>query len=270
MGGVMRRLPFALFAVFVALMVAAMAEEAAQAEIGRQIAPTGKLRVGVLMLSYFAVDDGGTLRGWSPELGMELARRAGVPPELVPIHNPADMIEAFKAGKIDVTFIGITKDRSAAFDFGPVLIGLRTTFLVPASSTIKSIPEVDQAGVRIVVPARSAQGEHLEKILTRATMLRVPVETTKPATDLIAAGKADAFSHVVPMLAQAQPALPGSRILPGSYYDVPIAIGYPKGSPAAVVESCKSFVTEMKASGFAQQAIERMGRLADGVVVAAQ
>jgi polar amino acid transport system substrate-binding protein len=122
--------------------------------------------------------------------------------------------------------------------------------------------------VRIVVPARSAQGEHLEKIIKHATMLRVPVETTKPATDLIASGQADAFSHVVPMLANAQPALPGSRILPGSYYDVPIAIGYPKGAPAAVAEYAKAFVADMKASGFAQKAIERMGKNADGVVVA--
>jgi len=251
-----------------AVMMGAVAQAGAQADIGRQIAPTGKLRVGVLMLSYFTVEDAGMLKGWSPDLGIELAQRAGVPHELVPIHNPADMIEAFKAGKIDVTFIGITKERSAAFDFGPVLIGLRTTFLVPASSTIERISEIDRAGVRIVVPARSAQGEHLEKIIANATMLRVPVETTKPATDLIATGQADAFSHVVPMLAKAQPALPGSRILPGSYYDVPIAIGYPKGSPPVVVEFCKSFVTDMKASGFAQKAIDRMGKLADGVVVA--
>jgi polar amino acid transport system substrate-binding protein len=257
------------FVLSFAMMVGAVAQAGAQVDIGRQIAPTGKLRVGVLMLSYFAIEDRDTLNGWSPDLGIELARRAGVPHELVPIHNPADMIEAFKAGKIDVTFIGITKERSAAFDFGPVLIGLRTTFLVPASSTINSIPEIDQAGIRIVVPARSAQGEHLEKIISKATMVRVPVETTKPATDLIAAGQAEAFSHVVPMLAKAQPALPGSRILPGSYYEVPIAIGYPKGSPAGVVELCKNFVADMKASGFAQKAIDRMGKLADGVIVAA-
>ena len=258
----------ACLALSFAMMAGTVAQADAQADIGRQIAPTGKLRVGVLMLSYFAVEDGDTLKGWSPDLGIELARRAGVPHELVPIHNPADMIDAFKAERIDVTFIGITKDRSAAFDFGPVLIGLRTTFLVPASSTIQSIQEIDRAGVRIVVPARSAQGEHLERIITKATMLRVPVETTKPATDLIATGQADAFSHVVPMLAKAQPTLPGSRILPGSYYDVPIAIGYPKGSPTAVVEFCKNFVTDMKASGFAQKGIDRMGRFADGVVVA--
>jgi polar amino acid transport system substrate-binding protein len=212
-------------------------------------------------ISQLAIENRkGQLKGWSPDLGVELARRLRVPPELVPIHNPADMIEAFKGGNIDVTFIGITKDRAAAFDFGPVMIGLRTTFLVPASSTIKTIAEIDQAGVRIVVPARSAQGEHLEKIIKNATMLRVPVETTKPATDLIASGQADAFSHVVPMLANAQPALPGSRILPGSYYDVPIAIGYPKGSPGTVVEYAKVFVADMKASGLAQKAIERMAR----------
>jgi polar amino acid transport system substrate-binding protein len=243
------------------------AQAAASAAITKELAPTGTLRVAVLMLSYFANEDGGELKGWSPELGIELARRIGVPHELVRIHNPADMIEAFRAGKVDVAFIGITKDRAAAFDFGPVVIGLRTTFLVPAGSPIGSIPEVDRAGVRIVVPARSAQGEHLDKIISKAALIRVPVETPQPAVDLLIAGKADAFSHVVPMLARAQATLPGSRILPGSYYDVPIAIGYPKGRSAAAVEFCREFIADVKASGFAQKAIDRMGSKADGVVV---
>ncbi len=256
-----------LLSLVIALTMALGPEVRAQSDIAKRFAPTGKLRVGVLMLSYFAVEEGGALKGWSPDIGNELARRLGVPAELVPIRNPANMITEVKAGKLDVAFIGITKDRAEAFDFGPVLIGLRTTFLVPASSKIQSIPEIDQAGVRIVVPARSAQGEHLEKILKHATMLRVPVETTKPATDLIASGQADAFSHVVPMLATALPALPGARILPGSYYNVPIAIAYPKGSSAAVAEYAKAFVADMKSSGFAHYAILAMGRKADGVVV---
>ena len=238
------------------------------ADIAKELAPTGKLRVAVLMLTYFAVEEEGKLKGWSPDLGIELARRLKVSYELVPIKNPADMIDALSNGKADVTFIGITKDRAEAFDFGPVVIGLRTTFLVPANSSIRTIPDIDQAGVRIVVPARSAQGEHLEKIIKNATMLRVPVETTKPATDMIASGRADAFSHVVPMLVVAQAGLPGSRILPGSYYDVPIAIGYPKGRSAAAVEYCKKFVEDIKSTGFAQKAIAKMGRNADGVVVA--
>ncbi len=246
------------------------AQTAANAEIAKQLAPTGKLRVAVLMLSYFTNEGAGELKGWAPELGRELARRLGVPYELVHIENPADMIEAFRANRVDVAFIGITKDRAAVFDYGPVIIGLRTTFLVPAASPIKSIAEVDQAGVRIVVPARSAQGEHLEKIITKATLVRVPVETPQPAVDMLKAGKADAFSHVVPMLATARPSLPGSRILPGSYYNVPIAIGYAKGQSAAVVEYSRRFAEDVKASGFLQKALDRMGDQAEGVVVLTQ
>ena len=271
----MRRSIFITLVVVLAMIAGKSAQAQAPrskaqpvSEVAKQIAPTGKLRVAVLMLTYFAVEEGGKLTGWSPDLGIELARRLRVPYELVPIRNPADMIDALSNGKADVTFIGITKDRAEAFDYGPVVIGLRTTFLVPSRSSIRTIADVDQAGVRIVVPARSAQGEHLEKIIKNATMVRVAVETTKPATDLIADGKAEAFSHVVPMLMLAQAGLPGSRILPGSYYDVPIAIGYPKGRSEAVADYCKKFVEDMKSSGFAQKAIARMGRNAEGVVVA--
>jgi len=38
--------------------------------------------------------------------------------------------------------------------------------------------------------------------------------------------------------------------------------------PAAAVEYAKAFAADMKSSGFAQKAIERMGKNADGVVVA--
>ena len=46
-----------------------------------------------------------------------------------------------------------------------------------------------------------------------------------------------------------------------------IAIGYPKGQSAAVVEFCREFIADVKASGFVQKAIDRMGSNADGVVV---
>src|SRR5215813_14169142 len=57
----------------------ATAQTTASTELSRELAPTGRLRVAVLMLSYFASEDGGDLRGWSPELGAELARRIGMP-----------------------------------------------------------------------------------------------------------------------------------------------------------------------------------------------
>ncbi len=251
-----------------ALAAAAFPAARAETDLAKAFAPTGTLRVGVLMVTYFALPGAaGELTGVVPDLGRELARRLGVPAQLVRFDSPVAVIAAFRKGELDATFIGITADRAAAFDFGPVVLDLQTTYLVPAASPLKAIDEVDRPGVRLLVPARSAQEAHLKKTLTRATMISVAVENPKPAVDKLAAGEADAFSHVVPMLVSAQRMLPGSRILPGSYYNVPIAIGFAKDRPAAVKELAERFVDDVRASGFVQQSLDRAGDSVKGVVV---
>ncbi len=251
-----------------ALAAAAVVSAQAQTDFAKAFAPTGTLRVGVLMVTYFAVaDPEGELTGVVPDLGRELARRIGVPARLVRLDNPIAVIEAFRKGELDATFIGITADRAAAFDFGQVVLDLQTSYLVPAASPLQAIDEVDRPGVRLLVPARSAQEAHLKKTLTQATMISVAVENPRPAVDKLAAGEADAFSHVVPMLISAQHMLPGSRILPGSYYNVPIAIGFAKDRPAAVKELAERFVDDVRASGFVQQSLDRAGDSVKGVVV---
>jgi len=69
-----------------------------------------------------------------------------------------------------------------------------------------------------------------------------------------------------PMLSTVQGKLPGARILPGSYFDVPVAIGVVKGRPPAVAEFARAYSDDVKRSGFVQQAIDRAG--ATGMVVA--
>lgn len=260
-----------LAAAAVALIGAdARAQPLPSTDVVTKLAPTGKLRVGLLMLTYFANEDPATgkITGVMPDLGQELANRLGVPYEGIKIRNPAEMIEGFKNNKLDVTFIGITADRAAAFDFGPVVLDLQTTFLVPPESPIKTIGEVDRPGIRIVVPQRSAQEAKLKSIITQATMLPVPVENPRTAVEMIISGQADVFSHVVPMLVNAQAILPGSRILPGSYYNVPTAIGFQKGHSEEVAEFLRAFVTDVKRSGFVQKSLDAMGDKAKGVVVA--
>jgi polar amino acid transport system substrate-binding protein len=267
-----RRFLMLAVAAAVSLFCADVRAQAQQVtpDIVAKLAPTGTLRVGLLMLTYFANEDvaTGKITGVMPDLGQELARRLGVPYEGIKIKNPAEMIESFKTGKLDVTFIGITADRAAAFDYGPVVLDLQTTFLVPAESPIKAIGEVDRPGTRIVVPQRSAQEAKLKAMITQATMLPVPVENPRTAVEMILSGQADVFSHVVPMLANAQANLPGSRILPGSYYNVPTAIGFQKGHPEAVIEFARKFVSDVKQSGFVQKSLDAMGDKAKGVVVA--
>ena len=225
-----------------------------------ELAPTGTLCVAVWTVSYFAVPDQATgrLTGVIPDLGEALARRLDVPAELIAFDNPAAILAAFRHGAVDVTFLGITADRAEAMAFGPRVLDLQTTYLVPAGSPIASVDAIDRPGVRILAPERSAQGAHLKTTLRHATMIPVPVGSPGEVIARLAAGAADAFSHVVPMLAAAQGALPGSRILPGSYFDVPVAIASAKGRPLAAA-FCRRFIEDAKASGLIAAAIARAG-----------
>jgi len=67
---------------FAAADMTARAQQAS-ADVAAKLAPTGKLRVGLLMLTYFANEDTATgqITGVMPDLGQELARRLGVPYE---------------------------------------------------------------------------------------------------------------------------------------------------------------------------------------------
>ena len=215
--------------------------------------------MAVWMVPYFARIGPGGLGGIVPDLAAELARRAGTKLDLVKFENPARIIAAFRDGSLDVTFLGITAERAEAIDFGPVVFEIQTTYLVPANSTIENIAEIDRAGVRIAVPAKSAQEAHLTKTIAAATLLPVPAETPQRAIDMLKAGEADAFSHVAPMLAAVQDNLPGARLLPGSYFNVPIAIGVAKGRPGAVADFARTFAEHAKHSGLLPQSIARHG-----------
>jgi len=85
------------------------------------------------------------------------------------------MIAAFHDGSLDVTFLGVTADRAEAMEFGPVVLDMQTTYLVPASSGIASIADIDRPGVRIAVPAKSAQEAHLTRTITAAALIMILV-----------------------------------------------------------------------------------------------
>ena len=87
---------------------------------------------------------------------------------------------AFRNNALDITFIGITADRAEVMQYGPTVIDLQTTYVVPAGSKIASIEEIDQPGLRILVPQRSAQEAHLRKTITKTTPINVAVENPKP------------------------------------------------------------------------------------------
>ena len=98
-----------------------------------ELAPTGKLRVGVLVGSlgpstFYTVRDPttGGLRGVTVDLAAALARELGVPLDLVPYPSAEALNQSATAGAWDVTFMTVDHHRQTLVDFGPAYVVVRS------------------------------------------------------------------------------------------------------------------------------------------------
>jgi len=224
--------------------------------IRSEIAPTGKLRVGLNMSNVLltATDAAtGKPKGIAADLGMELGRRLGLPVELVPFPNPGAVADAAKTGVWDVGFIGAEPQRANEIDFTAAYVEIEATYLVPPGSPIKSIADVDRPGTRIAISDRSAYDLYLSRHLKHAELIR---ERGDGVLKRFLSDKLDAMAGLRPGLVKNQEKLPGSRILDGKFTAVQQAAGAPKGRPAGA-KYLREFIEDVKASGLVAKLIEK-------------
>ena len=231
-----------------------------------ELAPTGKLRVGVNLGNFLLVNKEpatGELRGVVPDLAQELARRLGATLELISYPGAGQVADAAATGAWDVGFIGAEPARAAEIAFTLAYLEIPATYLVPAGSPIRTIAEVDRPGVRVAVAARSAYDLYLSRSLKHAQLVRA--EGLPASFDLFVAEKLDVLAGLLPRLTSDVTRLPGARILEGRFTAVQQAIGTPKARTAAAAY-LREFVADIKATGLVARLIERHG--AKGVSVA--
>ena len=143
-----------------ALLAAALAggiSATAKADALNDLAPTGKLRAAInLGNSVLAQKDAATgqPKGITPDLARELARRLGVPVELVTFDAAGKVFDAAKTGAWDIAFIAIEPVRAAEIEFSAPYVIIEGTYMVPKDSPLKVIADVDRPGVRIAVGAQ--------------------------------------------------------------------------------------------------------------------
>jgi polar amino acid transport system substrate-binding protein len=219
----------------------------------------GRVRLGLgLGSSPVAIKDSvtGEMRGPALDLGRALAARIGV--EFVPgeYPRPGAVMEGLKAGAWDVAFLAIDPARAAVADFSPPYMEYDLTYLVPAGSSIRTVANADQPGIRITTPRGDASDLRLSQIVKRAELVRV--NTGAVAGDLLRAGQADARGGARPNLLEDSARLPGSRVLEDRFGVILIAALVPKGH-AGRLAYISEFLEEAKTSGLVQQAIERAG-----------
>jgi len=235
--------------------------------IRSEIAPTGKLRVGLNMSNVLltATDAAtGKPKGIAADLGMELGRRLGLPVELVPFPNPGAVADAAKTGVWDVGFIGAEPQRANEIDFTAAYVEIEATYLVPPGSPIKAIADVDRPGTRIAISDRSAYDLYLSRHLKHAELIRARGDDVFKR---FFSDKLDAMAGLRPGLVKIQDKLPGSRILDGKFTAVQQAAGAPKGRPAGS-KYLREFIEDAKASGLVAKLIEKNN--VHGLTVAAK
>ena len=225
-----------------------------------EFAPTGKLRVGLILSNQVLVTKDpstGELRGVTINLGKALAQRLGVPFEPVGYANPAALVKSFGTNQWDIAFLAFDPARAQEVDFSPPYMEVDNTYLVTANSKVTAVERADQAGVTIAVPERSAPDLFLSRSLKSAQVLRLP-GGAEAAIEALRSGKADAYAENAHMLSLYADRLPGSRVLEGRYTVIQHAVATPKGK-AAASEYMKAFVEEAKADGTVAEAIRAAG-----------
>ena len=233
----------------------------------KDLAPGGgKLRIGLNYSNFLLVlgdDAQGEPRGIAPDLGRELARRAGLALEFVKFDGAGKLFDAVKSAACDVGFLGAEPQRASEVEFSPAYLEIPVTFLVPAGSPIRSIADVDREGVRVAVSERSAYDLFLTRTLKKAKLVRA--QGIAASYDLFIAQKLEALGGLKPKLVEEAKRTPGSRVLEGQVTGVQQAIGAPKGRPAAA-QILREFADDVKRSGVVARLIEKHG--VRGVTVA--
>ena len=234
------------------------------------LAPTGCLRVGLNYGNFLLVTKNaasGAYSGVAVDLATELARQLGVPFEIVAYETAGKMADAVKTGAWDVAFLGAEPARAGEIAFTAAYLEIESSYLVTAQSPIRTIAEVDRAGVRIAVAEKSAYDLYLARSIKHATLVRAP--GIDASYKIFVEQKLDALAGLRPRLVMDAEKLPGSRILEGRFTAVQQAIGTPQAR-ASGAHFLRAFAEEAKASGRVARAIAANGVRGVSVAAAAQ
>jgi polar amino acid transport system substrate-binding protein len=243
--------------VAIVLLGAAVAVQSPAANL----APTGTLRavfLGGNPVQGRVDSKTGETTGTVPDLARELGRRLATPVTIVSAPDAGGLIAALRNGTADIGFLAYDEMRAREVDFGPAFIVMANSYLVKATSPIRASQDVDRAGVTVAAVKGQTQEHFVSSAMQRARVRVFDVMPPQADVDmLLTSGAVDAFAINRQRALEAVTASAGRlRALADSFLDVDQCVVVAKGN-AARLETIEQFVTEMRASGFIKQSIER-------------
>ena len=229
-------------------------------EVVTGLAPTGRLRACInLGNPILARRDGenAPVTGVSVDLAQALARRIGVPLDLLVVSSAGQSVEAVSSEQADVGFFAIDPLRSEGIRFTAAYVLIEGWYLVRQQSPIRRNAEVDRSGIKVMVGKASAYDLFLSRELKAATLVRAP--SSPAVVERFIAENADVAAGVKQQLEADAQRLGGLRLLPERFMEIRQAMGLPRGRSAAAAQALSAFVEQMKAEGFIADALKRHG-----------
>jgi polar amino acid transport system substrate-binding protein len=223
------------------------------AAIAEDLAPTGSLRAAINLGNPVLAQGTPTApTGVTVDIARELGSRLGLPVELVCFDAARKSFEAMAAGRADICFLAIEPAREAEVAFTAPYVVIEGVFVVPRDSVISTRAEVDREGVRIGVNEGSAYDLFLSRTLQHART--VPVEDD---VDVFGDLGLEVVAGIRQPMTEFVRSNPEFRLIEGRFMEIRQALGTTRTRGPETVQFLRSFIEELKASGFVADALRR-------------
>lgn len=229
----------------------------AAADVVKEMAPTGKLRIALNMRNELLVSGksaSGEPEGLAPSLATAFAEKLGVPIEFVPYDNAAKLAEDGAEDKWDVGMIGADPARAQHIQFTAPYCQIEATYAVPTTSGAQKCAEVDKANYSIAACKGAAYTAWLERNLKNA---KLEVIDGHDATyEHFKEAGLQAVAGLRPKLKKDAGKRPGTRLLKDKFMAVEQAACTKKDRTEGFA-ALSAFIEEAKKSGLVKQLMQK-------------
>jgi polar amino acid transport system substrate-binding protein len=223
--------------------------------------PTGTLRATYIAsnpVQAFADPKSGVLRGPGADIAREIARRLNAPVKITGVASPAAVIDSIRNGEADIGFIAYDPQRAAEVDFAQVYALAQNTYLVREDSSLKSVADIDRAGIKVGVTARDTADLVLTRTLKAAEIRRNSTGSADTALTWLTDGTVDAYGTNRQRLTDLAAGHAGYRLLPDNFYGVPQSVVAATGNKA-MIDFVDAVLDDAKRDGLIARSIEQAG-----------
>ena len=196
-------------------------------------------------------------RGPAGDLTRELGKRLGVPVKVTPAPGVNGVLQSVKNGEADIGFLAYDSLRAMEVDFSQAYSLGQNSFIVLENSPLKSVKDIDKAGLKLGVTQGDAGDLFLTRNLKNAMLTRNR-GSMDAALAMVLSREVDAYGTNRHRLYELTQRSPGLRLLPDNFYAVEQSI-IVRQSNKALLDAVNRFLDDARSSGLVAASVRDAG-----------